>query len=80
MPFEQTWQQTPGFTPAIKKDLPEALAPITKEMLACLSPEAVAQIVSDVLDAIRDGSIETVDVLVRKRIRMGGFKRKRRIE
>ena len=74
MTFEELWQEVDGLTTTIKIEFPRSLKPITKEALTNLSPRIVKGIVIDVLDEIHNGSIETVDALVRKRLRTGSFK------
>ena len=74
MTFEELWQEVDGLTTTIKIEFPRSLKPITKEALSNLSPIVIKGICIDVLDEIHHGSIETVDALVRKRLRTGSFK------
>lgn len=71
MTFEELWDQVnelkilPGTAIA---QIPLALSKDTKRRLLRKSPEDVAMIVRSSVSEIDHGSIETVDVLVRKRL------------
>lgn len=68
MTFEELWMQVKGLPDTAKIQVPGALTTSTKKKLAKKTPEEVAIIVADAIEEINRGSVEPLDILIRKKI------------
>ena len=71
MTFEELWEKVDqlGILPGTAIDqIPLALSESTKRRLLRKTPEEIAAIIRSAVSEIDQGSIDTVDVLVRKRL------------
>ena len=68
MTFDELWKQVKGLPDAAIKQVPNIISPDTKNKLVQKSPEEIGSIVSAAIDEINQGSVATVDTLVRKRL------------
>ena len=66
--FDELWNIVPGLSNTAKTQVPNALSLDTKKKLERYSPFEIGAIVRFAIDEIENGSVETVDVLVRKQI------------
>lgn len=67
-PFEELWKQVEGIPEGAKKQLSADLSDRTKKKLEKLSPKEVEEAVNKALKKVKNGSVETVDLLIRKNI------------
>ncbi len=67
-PFEELWKQVEGIPEGAKKQLLADLSDRTKRKLEKLSPEEVEEAVNKALEKVKNGSVETIDLLIRKNI------------
>jgi hypothetical protein len=66
MKFDEIWLQVQGLPDMAKIQVPDALSNETKKMLGKFDPDDIARIVLSAIDEINHGSIESLDVLVRR--------------
>lgn len=62
----EAWIETTSLPSTAKMQLPEALSPKSKKLLERTDAE---EIISAAIDEINRGSVETIDALVRKRLK-----------
>lgn len=67
-PFEELWKQVEGIPEGVKKQLSADLSERTKRKLEKLSPEEVEEAVNKAFEKVKNGSVETIDLLIRKNI------------
>lgn len=63
----EAWIETTSLPSTAKMQLPEALSPKSKKKL--LERTDAEEIISAAIDEINRGSVETIDALVRKRLK-----------
>ena len=68
MTFEELWKQVQGLPDTAKLQVPGTLKEDTKSRLARKTPEDVAEIVRQAVTEIDHGSVEPLDMLVKKRL------------
>ena len=66
MTFEE-WIKTTSLPSTAKEQLPEALSPKSKKKL--LERTDAEEVIASAIDEINRGSVETIDVLVRNRLK-----------
>ncbi len=68
MTFEEMWSNVKGIPSDASKQIPSVLSDKTKNKIRNLEPKLVAKIVNEAIDEINNGSIERIDVLIRRRL------------
>ena len=71
MQFDELWEEVialKGLPEAAHLDLPSALSNETKRRICAKTPEEAVEIFADVISEINQGSVETIDNLVNKRL------------
>ena len=68
MTFEELWKQVQGLPDTAMIQVPEVLKEDTKKKLSRKTPEDVAEIVRQAVTEIDHGSVEPLDMLVKKRL------------
>lgn len=69
MTFEEVWSQVQGLPQEAIMRVTETLRDDTKNRLSRMSPEEVAEIVLGAIDEVNHGSVEPLDLLVKKRMK-----------
>ena len=71
MQFDELWEEVIALKvlpEAAHYDLPSALSNDTKRRMCAKTPEEAVEIFADVISEINQGSVETIDNLVNKRL------------
>ncbi len=67
-PFDELWKQVDGIPNGEKKQILKDLSEKTKGKLEKLSPKAIEEIINRAFEEINKGSVEEIDVLIRRLI------------
>lgn len=68
MTFDEMWDQVQGLPDTAMIQVPEVLKEDTKKKLSRKTPEDVAEIVRQAVTEIDHGSVEPLDMLVKRRL------------
>jgi RNA-splicing ligase RtcB len=68
MTFEEIWKQVKGLSDTAMAQVPGALKEDTRRKLSRKSPDEVAAIVQSAIDEVNGGSIEPLDILIKRQL------------
>ena len=68
MTFNELWKQVKGLPEAAEGQVPDALSEAIKNELTKKNPSEVAAIVMAAIDEVNQGSIEPLNILIKKRL------------
>ena len=68
MTFEDVWRQVKGLPDTAMLQVPGALREETKKRLSRKSPDEVAAIFTDAIEEINHGSVEPLNIKIKKKL------------
>lgn len=67
-PFDELWRQVEGIPEGVKKQISLDLSDKTKKKLERCSPKEIENIISRSIEEVHRGSVEKIDLLVRRQV------------
>ena len=68
MTFDELWARVRGLPDTAMVQVPGVLSESTKKKLEKRSPEEIGKIVADAIEKVNRGSIEPLDILIKRRL------------